>query len=360
MKMFKTTILNRYVIIEILKPFLLLVIMLSSIMFIYDSYYYLQMAASGTITKDVLLPLIFFKNLIALEVLVPMSFYLASIIVLTKMDTQGEMTAVLASGSSLSTLFRPIITLTIYIAIFTGFLSLFVRPWAYNGTYLLRHYSEREFDISRINPGHFVSFNDGNRIIYAGGKLSNNKVENVFLQTKNADTFEVVYAKYAHMDHKNKGSKGLLVLNNGTLYVYDLNSKRETFTQFQRIYLDIKNNKEIEYKAKSQDTFNLIKSLDNRHNIAELEWRLTTPFMTIFLGLLAIILSRSAPRAKNRSLKVIIAMLIYISYYNLYEIVESWVEDGIIPPIPGTIWVTLLLLLIYFYLRRKSLRDYLY
>jgi len=55
-----------------------------------------------------------------------------------------------------------------------------------------------------------------------GEKLYNQWNEKCFLQTKNEDTFEVVYAKYAHMDHKNKGTKGLLVLNNGTLYVYDL------------------------------------------------------------------------------------------------------------------------------------------
>lgn len=329
-------------------------------MFIYDSYYYLQMAASGTITKNVLLPLIFYKNLIALEVLIPLSFYLSSILVLTKMDTQGEMTAILASGSSLKKIFKPIMLLTISVAILTGFFSIFVRPWAYNGTYLLRHYSEREFDISRINPGHFVSFNDGKRIVYAGGKLSSREMENVFLQTKNDDTFEVIYAKHAYMDQNDKITKGLLVLNNGSLYIYDLKNKRETFTQFQRIYLDVKSNKEIEFKAKSLSTYKILKSLNNTRNIAELEWRLTTPFMTLFLGLLSITLSRSAPRSKNRSVKVIIAMLIFSLYYNLYEIVEDWVEDGIIPPIPGTIWVTLLLLLVYFYLRRKSIKDYLY
>jgi len=358
--MFKKTILNRYVVTEVLKPFILLVILLSTIMFIYDSYYYLQMAASGTITKDVLLPLIFYKNLIALEVLIPLSFYLASIVVMTKMDAQGEMTAILASGSSLKKIFKPIMLLTISIAILTGFFSIFVRPWAYNGTYVLRHYSEREFDVSRINPGHFVSFNEGNRIVYAGGKLSSHEMENVFIQTKNEDTFEVVYAKYAYMDNTDKTTKGLLVLNNGTLYVYDLNNKRETFTQFQRIYFDIKNSEVIEYKAKAESTFKILKSLNNHLNIAELEWRFTTPFMTLFLGLLSIILSRSAPRSRNRSIKVIVAMLVYAFYYNLYEIVENWVEEGAIPPIPGTLWVTLLLLLIYFYLRRKSIKDYLY
>jgi len=53
-------------------------------------------------------------------------------------------------------------------------------------------------------------------------------------------------------------------------------------------------------------------------------------------------------------------MLIFAIYYNLYEIVENWVEDGIIPPIPGTLWVTLLLLLFCLYLKHKSQKDYLY
>ncbi len=358
--MYKRNIVSQYVIIESLKPFILIVIMLSSIMLIYDSYYYLQIAASGTITKDVLLPLIFYKNLIALEVLIPLSFYLSSIITLSKMDTQGEMTAILASGSSLTKLFKPIIILTLLIAILAGFFSLFIRPWAYNGTSLLRHYSEREFDISRINPGHFISFNEGKRIIYADNKISTNEMENVLLQTKNNDTFEVIYAKYAYMDNGDKRMKKLLVLTNGTLYVYNLNNKKETFTEFKRLYLDINNNDEIEYKEKSRSTFSLLKSLNNKHSIAEIEWRFTTPFMTLFLGFLAIMLSRSAPRSRNRSIKVIIAMLIFTIYYNLYEIVENWVEDGIIPPIPGTLWVTALLLLFCLYLKHRSRKDYLY
>jgi len=175
------------------------------------------------------------------------------------MDIQGEMTAILASGSSLRKVFRPIIILTLLVAILTGFFSLFVRPWAYNGTYVLRHYSEREFDISRINPGHFVSFNEGKRVIYAGSKLSTNEMENVFLQTKNSDTFEVVYAKYAYMDDRDKRTWGSLVLDNGTLYMYNLKNKRETFTQFQRLYLDIKNDDEIEYKEKISKHFQSFK-----------------------------------------------------------------------------------------------------
>jgi len=54
--------------------------------------------------------------------------------------------------------------LTIIVAIFATFQGFIIRPWAYKNIYYLEFYSKRAFDISKINPGHFVSFENGAKL----------------------------------------------------------------------------------------------------------------------------------------------------------------------------------------------------
>ncbi|MDY6821033.1 MAG: LPS export ABC transporter permease LptF [Deferribacterota bacterium] len=363
LKKFKLPLLYKYVIFEIIKPFILILLLLHIIIFIHTSYDYLQKVASGVITKSVLFPLIFFENIISLEVLIPLSFYLGCIIILSRMDDNSELTAMLSSGFSSRKIFKPIIMLTISVAILSALLSNFIRPWSYKNIYLLEHYAKQTFDITRISKGHFISFDDGSKIIYADDKIKPNILKDVFLYTKSTKdeiTDEIIYAKKAYLNEENNKLKDLLILEDGAIYMFNSGSGKETFSKFKNIYIDIGNTKSaLEYESKASPTFELL-SKNTNSNIAELEWRLTVPFMTLFLGLLSIALSRSSPRIKKRSQKIIIAILIYITYYNLYDIVEEWVKDGLIPAIPGTFWLTLLLFITYIYIRFKTSREYLY
>src|SRR5262249_56264241 len=70
---------------------------------------------------------------------------------------------------------------------------------------------------------------------------------------------------------------------------------------------------------------------------AELQWRLSTSWSTLLLGMLGVPLSRARPR-QHKNAKVGIAILIYAGYYLFYESARTWVQNGVIPPFPG-IWI---------------------
>ena len=59
---------------------------------------------------------------------------------------------------------------------------------------------------------------------------------------------------------------------------------------------------------------------------AELQWRLSTPVSTLLLALLAIPLSRSKPRA-GRYGKLLLALGLYVLYFNLLGMARTWVEQ---------------------------------
>jgi lipopolysaccharide export system permease protein len=71
---------------------------------------------------------------------------------------------------------------------------------------------------------------------------------------------------------------------------------------------------------------------------AELHWRMSSPVSLLVLGLLAVPLSRSSPRAGRYS-RLGVGLLIYIIYSNALSIARVWVERGHVAEWIGMWWV---------------------
>ena len=137
--------------------------------------------------------------------------------------------------------------------------------------------------------------------------------------------------------------KRVPVLLNG--YEYKINREKgiQSITQFQEAAVHPKEIT-LEYKRKAATTSYLLQS-EQLPDIAELQWRFSTPLSTILLSLIAIPLSRVVPRQGKYS-KVAVAIIIFAIYYNLHAMTKTWVGQGMIPPSPGIWWVNGLLAMI--------------
>ena len=69
-------------------------------------------------------------------------------------------------------------------------------------------------------------------------------------------------------------------------------------------------------------------------DIAEYQWRITTPLATILLALIAVPLARSAPR-ESRFRNVAIALLAYITLFAMVSVLRTFIEQGKLGAIPG-------------------------
>jgi lipopolysaccharide export system permease protein len=109
-----------------------------------------------------------------------------------------------------------------------------------------------------------------------------------------------------------------------------------------------------EYSAVAASTARLTFSA-SAADTAEFQWRLSTSWSTLLLGMLGVPLSRARPR-QHKNAKVGIAILIYAGYYLFYESARTWVQNGVIPPFPG-IWIApaLLALILIFALLQPQL-----
>ncbi len=65
-------------------------------------------------------------------------------------------------------------------------------------------------------------------------------------------------------------------------------------------------------------------------NLGELVWRIGLPISAAALALLAIALSSINPRV-GRSINLIVALLIYVTYSNLLSLTQAWVAQERVP-----------------------------
>ena len=144
----------------------------------------------------------------------------------------------------------------------------------------------------------------------------------------------------------------------GSQYQVDLDGTLDLTLKFKELTILLEPDDEYleRYRSKAAGTPQLVGSSDP-DDLAELQWRLTTPVTTLLLGILGVPLSRSAPRSGRYS-KTLVAALVFALFYGLNMVAKTWVEQGVVGVIPGVWWPHVLLgLLVLVLLMRSALRP---
>ncbi len=340
----KNLIIDRYIMREIIKPTVTICVVLIFIFGCYSATRSLADAVSGQLSGTTVIFFILLKIAIALEVLLPTTLYLSVVVALGRLYKDSEMTALFACGVSMGRVLRPVFYTALVIALIVASLSLFIRPWAYDNYYRLKAHAEANFDLTRMKGGTFYEIEDGKRVIFAE-KVNHrqNQAERVFIRTERDDTLQVIYARQANQSIDRASGKQILVFTDGYLYEFSRTGEEGRVIQFEQsaMPLEPKENLRLKYRVKSASTGSLARS-DDTEEIAEFQWRLSTPVATVLLAMLGVPLSRSSPR-RGKYAKVTTAVVIFAVYYNLSALTKKWVEKGVLDTLPGIWWIQLLL-----------------
>ena len=107
-------------------------------------------------------------------------------------------------------------------------------------------------------------------------------------------------------------------------------------------------------KRKIAATADLVAS-GQPEDIAELQWRASSPITVLLLALLAVPLAHTSPR-QGRYAKLILGIGAYIVYVNVLGVAQAWVGKGLIPAWLGMWWVHALVALavVWLYLYRDG------
>jgi lipopolysaccharide export system permease protein len=341
-------IIDRYLRREISGPFLAVVIVLLSIFLTYSLTRFLIDANAGLLHPAEVLQLTFLKSLISLDVLLPLSLYLAVLIGLGRLNSDSEIYAMRSSGISELRVLRPIVSMAFLLAILIGLFSLFVRPWAYGASYEIKAKAVASTEIDRIRAARFYSFEESGRTVFIKAVSSlGDELKEVFITTRKSSGLQVITSATGQLRYNKRPEHHQLILHNASIYKR-VSDGPDLFAQLGNFSIWIPAGESIApgYKTKSSSTFDLVSSQSN-DDIAEFQWRLSTPLSALLLALLAIPMSRSGPR-QGRYARMLAALVIYAVYFNLLDVARTWVELGS----STTIWwvpglLVLLLVMLY-------------
>jgi len=337
--------LGRYISHEILRPFAVICLILAGLFSSFNAARYLEAAVSETLGMLLIMKLILLKTVIALEVLVPIAFYAAIIVALGRMHRDQEIIVLRSAGINENFVVKTIITLAIPVAILVGILSIYGRPWAYDTIYQMDNSASTELDVDRYQAGRFYGNETSGRIIYINRKTdADSTLEGVFHYTRENNQSDIILAKHGYQVRSGDYRPPQLHLLDGTMYRVGVTGARESIIRFSRFVFMPDAITAMDYQRKAAPTLQLGDSADTR-DIAEYQWRISRPFATVLLALIAIPLSRSSPR-QGKGEKIISAAVIFAIYYNLSGLAQTWVEQGTVATVPGVWWLHTLMLII--------------
>ena len=288
----------------------------------------LGQAATGLITSTGVLALLGFTLVNYLPVLLSLTTFIAVLMTLTRSYRDSEMVVWFASGVGLTRWVRPVLSFALPLVAVIGLLSLVLSPWAASRSDELRRLMDSRDDVSTIVPGMFRESNRAERVFFVEEVSdSENMVANVFVSSNQHQKLGVMVARRGHQETAENGDR-FLVLLNGRRYEGVPGTPEYRLYEFDRYAMRVELG-EARPRApttKTTATPELVRDATPR-NLAELSWRLGLPVSALILSVLAVPLSFVNPRA-GRSMNLVLALLIYMTYSNLLSIVQAWIAQS--------------------------------
>lgn len=320
-------IIDRYLIREVVQPLLAICTALVAIFITYSLSRFLIDADAGLLQPIEVAKLTVLKSLISVDVLLPLSLYLAVMTGLGRLYSDSEIYAMRAGGISENRLLRPIMRLTLVVALVVALFSGWVRPWAYTQSYAIKAMAEASAETSRIRAARFYTFGESNRTVFIEQIADNGSdLTGIFIRTQKGDDLQVITASSGTFQYLARPMLHRLQLTDAQVFkkVPDNTDFSAQFGSFT-LWLPAQTPQEPGYKVKSASTSSLKQSTEPEDR-AEFQWRMSTPISALLLALAAIPLSRSRPR-QGRYAKMLLALGIYAVYFNLLDVSRSWVEQ---------------------------------
>ena len=307
----------------------------------------LSNAVSGLLPIRAVATLTCLKVLISLEVLIPISLFIAVVVGFGRMQADSEITAMLSLGVGPKQFLTPVIGLACGLALCVALLSLLARPWAYRTAHEISFHAAATLNVNTMEAGTFYASQDGNQVIFLGQRAGPNApAHNIFVAKRFGDETMVVSAASATPSAVLPDGQRSVDLRSVRVYRFNkTNPARNQSLQANQLTVNPGNSiaGTSGYSSLAASTVHLMGS-SLPSDVAERQWRFSTGISTLLLALLGAILSRSRPR-QSRYTRFGPAILCYSVYYLLCTTARTWVEHGSVGTFPGIWWAPALLAL---------------
>ncbi len=318
-------------------------------------------AANGAVNPEDALVLISLATLGYLAVLLTVSLFVATLIVLVRWYKDSEMIVWFASGLSITGLIRPILQFAMPLIIIIALLALFVWPWANRESTLISQRFQQRDDVSMVSAGQFRESAKAERVFFIEElDIDKSEVKNIFVADSKNGRLSIAVSATGYIKNSAGGEKSV-ILHNGRRYEGQPNQPDFRILEFEEYITKVHSKDTL--APPPRDREKTIQELINEPNPAfvnpsraELLWRIGLPLMALGLVLIAIPLAYVNPRLGNYT-AMFYAILIYLIYSNLLNLTQNFVAKGKVEMLVGIWPIHLLALLIAIVLIRNRINP---
>ncbi|MBS0290724.1 MAG: LPS export ABC transporter permease LptF [Proteobacteria bacterium] len=320
-------------------------------------------AASGSISPNVLFEVILFQIPELLAFLLPVAMFLAILLCYSRFFAENEIPVMLACGISWQRLMTICVGAGLMVMIIAGALTCFWAPKSAQYREQLLHKEGPLLLAQTLAPGRFHLFHQ-DRLVFYVSELNDNRTEltRIFIaehpSKQSEDDWSLISAAKGKI-YTDQNGLTYFMLMDGQRYQGTPGKRDYSIVQFESYQqlLEVKKPQEGLFFHRTMPTKMLIDN-PTPGNMAELQWRLSIPLAAPLLALLALPLSRVAPRS-GRFGRLFVAIIVCILYFNLLTLCKRAIASGTLSPWIGVWWVHLLLLLFaLIYLAKTSGRAF--
>ena len=338
-------IIRHYISKEILFTFSATLVVLLAILLVQRLALMLNEVMSGGISPNVILSMIGIQVLRFVAELVPLSFLLASIVAFGRLYKDSEMTAMFALGMPLSTLYRLLFQLAMPLAAILLLLNFFLIPHFSLRFHDIQQQAREEAQLTIVKAGTFKELSRGKNIVYTR-EISDDQqqIKDVFIKTLgNAGEYAITLAKTGRQEIEPQSGARFLVLNDGKRYTFAKDGSIDIL-EYEEIILRLDGSGEnVIPKMAAFSTSEITSNLGNVLYQRAFERRFSSAISILVLVVMIPALAHSGPR-QGRFGNLLAAIFIYVIYFNLLNLAQTWMRKGMLPSWLGLWWVHVVML----------------
>lgn len=289
----------------------------------------LGQAAGGRVDSQAVFELVALTGLTWLPIILTLTLFVSVLMTLTRAYRDSEMVVWFTAGRSLTAWIGPVLRFAWPIIVSIALLALFVTPWSNSQIEESRERFEKRDDVSRVAPGRFIESGSADRVFFVESvDVFDGQVRNVFVSMRSQGREGLIVATKGVIEVANNGDR-FLVLEQGRRYEGTPGKLEYRTMEFDRyaIRLESRADQPIgERRAKTLTLLQLVSDPSPLH-LGEIMWRVGLPIVALLVALLAIPLAFVNPRV-GRSFNLIVAVLLFAVYLNVFNTVRTYVQQG--------------------------------
>lgn len=283
---------------------------------------YFGIAAEGRLDVGLLFAIIGYNIPTFLELILPLSFFIALMLVLGRMYVDQEMSVLFASGISRGRLTRLMIPLITGLFVFQMGISLLAKPWGLSNSKQIWQTQSLGSLLDLVRPKTFIS--SGNYHLYVDEfNKEKRELKNLYVVQQQTDKSGkiakndvIITATRAYqVPSKDTDSSMQLDLFQGRRYELGTNNAKYNQASFEKYRITLEkpaSEKITETNVETQTTAKLLANTQKPEVKAELGYRFTMPWLIIIAAMLATPLAQVRPR-QGRWLRLLPSVLIFAS-----------------------------------------------